>query len=156
MNPKHEVIGKRWAHLKSAKWKEKCKFWWSLQAKDTASDLLAFFEAFLGVGVLLLALDEGHVLCLAFERYVPRRRHQHRRCWDRISSSIHSARHSQNSIFLLMGNKNRKFHHLINNLFRLVSEKVNETSKQTVIGTHTNATTFTVNDFPGKQTENYR
>lgn len=64
-----------------------------LQAKDAASDLLAFVEALLGVRVLLLALEEGHVLRLAPQPYVLRRRRQHRRRRDRFSRRIHCACH---------------------------------------------------------------
>lgn len=62
--------------------------------KHAASDLLAFLEALLGIGVLLLALEEGHVLRQAARPDVLRRRRQHRRRRDRVSGGIQRRRHS--------------------------------------------------------------
>lgn len=62
-----------------------------VQAKNAASDLLAFVEAFLRVRILLLAPEELQVLRFASQPYVPRRRHQHRRRRDRLPARIHRA-----------------------------------------------------------------
>ena len=62
-----------------------------IQAKNAASDLLAFVEAFLRVRILLLAPEELQVLRFASQPYVPRRRHQHRRCRDRLPARIRRA-----------------------------------------------------------------
>lgn len=68
-----------------------------LQAKNAASDLMPFMEAFLGIRIVLLALKKGDVFAPAFRRDVLRRRHQHRRRRDRVHHhrSIHGARHLQ-------------------------------------------------------------
>jgi hypothetical protein len=59
------------------------------QAEDAARDLAALLEALIGVGVLLLAVEEGHVLGAAPDRDVLGRRHQHRRRRDRLPRGVH-------------------------------------------------------------------
>jgi hypothetical protein len=59
------------------------------QVEDAALDLAALLEALLRVGVLLLAVEEGHVLRPAPHGDVLRRRHQHRRGRDRIPRCVH-------------------------------------------------------------------
>lgn len=63
------------------------------QAEHAASDLTALLEALLGVRVLLLALEERHILGPAPRGNVLRRRHQHRRRRDGLSRRVHRARH---------------------------------------------------------------
>lgn len=59
------------------------------QVEDAARDLAALLEALLGVGVLLLAVEEGHVLRPAPHGDVLGCRHQHRRRWDRLARGVH-------------------------------------------------------------------
>ena len=79
--------------------KSKRDFKSSLQREDAAGDLLSLVEAFLWVGIVLLALEEGDVLRSAAGGDVLRRSHQNGRCGDWISHRIHSARHCQSSIY---------------------------------------------------------
>jgi hypothetical protein len=58
------------------------------QVEHAASDLAALLEALLGVGVLLLAVEEGDVLGAAADRDVLGRRHQHRRRRDRLPRGV--------------------------------------------------------------------
>lgn len=59
------------------------------QAEDAARDLAPLLEALIGVGVLLLAVEESDVLRAAPDRDVLGRRHQHRRRRDRLPRGVH-------------------------------------------------------------------
>lgn len=64
-----------------------------VQAKHAASDFPAFVKTLLGIGILLLALEEFHIRQMAPRPYVLRRGHQHRRRRDWLSWWVHMTRH---------------------------------------------------------------
>uniref|UniRef100_A0A2P2J9R5 Uncharacterized protein MANES_03G189600 n=1 Tax=Rhizophora mucronata TaxID=61149 RepID=A0A2P2J9R5_RHIMU len=85
---------------KIEKWGISVRFCPCLQAKDAAGDVTAFIEAFLWVRILLLALEEVHILSQASGPDVLCRRGKHRRCRDRIPRRIHRASHLRSVLFV--------------------------------------------------------
>lgn len=55
------------------------------KAKDATGDITTLIEAIFRVLILLLALQKLQILGVAPYPNVLRRRHQHRRRWDRVS-----------------------------------------------------------------------
>lgn len=95
-----------------SKWKQKTKIWKNKvhgpnklkrkknirerknsQSKNTASNIASFIETLFRVLIFLLTFEKFQILRMAPYSNVLRWCHQNRRCWDRISRSIHSARH---------------------------------------------------------------